>query len=54
MSFTIGCDPELICRLNCQFVTAGDYFKNIFSVQRPVVSSQRSVISKDHSAKSKQ
>ncbi len=26
-SFTIGCDPELICRLNGQFVSAHNYFK---------------------------
>ncbi len=27
MSFTIGCDPELVCRLNGQFVPARNYFK---------------------------
>ncbi len=28
MSFTIGCDPELICRRNGQFVPAHNYFKS--------------------------
>jgi hypothetical protein len=28
MSFTIGCDPELICRRNGQFVSASNYFKS--------------------------
>jgi len=27
MSFTIGCDPELICKRNGQFVPANNYFK---------------------------
>ena len=27
MSFTIGADPELICRRNGQFVSASNYFK---------------------------
>ena len=27
MSFTIGCDPELICRRNGQFVAAHNFFK---------------------------
>jgi Phage phiEco32-like COOH.NH2 ligase-type 2 len=27
-SFTIGCDPELICRRNGQFVAAHNYFKS--------------------------
>ena len=27
MSFTLGCDPELICRRNGQFVPANNYFK---------------------------
>lgn len=28
MSFNIGCDPELICRRNGQFVAAHNYFKS--------------------------
>ena len=28
MSFTIGCDPELVCRKNGQFVNAQNYFKS--------------------------
>jgi hypothetical protein len=28
MSFTIGCDRELICRRNGQFVSASNYFKS--------------------------
>lgn len=28
MSFTIGCDPELICRRNGQFVPAHNFFKS--------------------------
>ena len=28
MSFTLGCDPELICRRNGQFVPAHNYFKS--------------------------
>lgn len=28
MSFTIGCDPELICQRNGQFVPAHNYFKS--------------------------
>jgi hypothetical protein len=28
MSFTIGCDPELICRRNGQVVPAHNYFKS--------------------------
>ncbi len=27
MSFTIGCDPELICPRNGQFVCVSNYFK---------------------------
>jgi hypothetical protein len=27
MSFTLGCDPELICRRNGSFVSASNYFK---------------------------
>jgi hypothetical protein len=27
MSFTLGCDPELLCRLNGKFVPAYNYFK---------------------------
>ena len=28
MSFNLGCDPELICRRNGQFVSASNYFKS--------------------------
>jgi len=28
MSFTLGCDPELLCRLNGKFVPAYNYFKS--------------------------
>lgn len=28
MSFTLGCDPELLCRLNGKFVPAFNYFKS--------------------------
>ena len=28
MSFTLGCDPELICRRNGQFVPANNFFKS--------------------------
>ena len=31
MSFTIGCDPELICRRNGQFTPAHNYFKSASS-----------------------
>ena len=27
MSFTIGCDPELVCRINGKFVNAANYYK---------------------------
>jgi hypothetical protein len=28
MSFTIGCDPELLCHHNDKYVSASNYFKN--------------------------
>ena len=27
-TFTLGCDPELVCRLNGRFVSAHNYFKS--------------------------
>jgi len=33
-SFTLGCDPELICRRNGRFVEAHHYFKSHLSMGR--------------------